>query len=253
MAPTKVVDMQHVYYAYGQAQVVEDVNFLVEENDFLSIIGPNGGGKSTILKIILGLLTPDQGNVKVFGMHPKKARQRIGYLPQLFNFDFEFPIRVMDIVLMGRLGKRGLGKRYTSEDRDICFNALHKVGMDSFSERQIGDLSGGQRQRVFIARALATEPALLLLDEPVASVDSTWQQTFYHLLEELNKEMTIIMVTHDIAVVSLYIDKIACINKKLYYHGSKKDGMEKLKELHECPVHLIPHEPFDLHSHRHHD
>lgn len=253
MENTAVVDMQHIYYAYGQALVLEDVNFTVEKNDFLSIIGPNGGGKSTILKIILGLLMPDQGTVQVFGMPPKKARKRIGYLPQLFNFDFEFPISVIDIVLMGRLGKRGIGQHYTAADRDICHQALLKVGMDDHMDRQIGDLSGGQRQRIFIARALATEPELLLLDEPVASVDTTWQQTFYQLLEELNREMTIIMVTHDIAVVSLYIDKIACINKKLYYHGSKKDGLEKLKELHECPVHLIPHEPFDLHKHHHHD
>jgi len=235
--------MQHVYFSYGEEPVLEDVNITVEERDFLSIIGPNGGGKTTILKLILGLLEPNKGSIRVLGKSPKKARRFIGYLPQLFKFDFDFPLSVMDITLMGRLGKRGVGKRYTKKDRTIALNALQKVGMEECMNKHIGDLSGGQRQRVLIARALTTEPRILLLDEPVSSVDTAWQQSFYELLHELNKEIAIIMVTHDISVVSTYIDKIACVNKKLYYHGSKKDGVQKIAEMYECPVRLIAHEP----------
>ncbi len=242
MGNNVIVDIQHVYFSYGEIPVLEDVSITVEEHDFLSIIGPNGGGKTTILKLILGLLEPDRGSVRVLGKFPKKARRFVGYLPQLFKFDFDFPLSVMDITLMGRLGKRGVGKRYTKNDCTIALRALQKVGMEEFKDRHIGDLSGGQRQRVLIARALTTEPKLLLLDEPVSSVDTTWQQSFYELLHDLNKEIAIIMVTHDISVVSMYIDKIACVNKKLYYHGTKKDGMQKISEMYECPVRLIAHE-----------
>ena len=209
----------------------------------MSIIGPNGGGKTTILKLILGLLEPDQGFVEVFGKSPRKSRKLFGYLPQHIIFDFDFPISVQEVVLMGRLGKRTIGKKYTKKDIDICMDTLTRVGMHEYKNKDIGRLSGGQRQRVFIARALATEPKILLLDEPVSSVDTQWQQTFYELLHRLNKEMTIILVTHDISVVSTYIDKIACVNKKLYYHGSKKEGMHKVAEMYECPVQLLTHTP----------
>lgn len=237
-----IVDLQHIFFSYGDVPVLEDVSIKLKQNDFLSIIGPNGGGKTTILKIILGLIEPDKGSVFVFGNSPKAARKFIGYLPQLFTFDYDFPVSIMDVVLMGRLGKRGLGRSYTKEDYQICLEALGEVGMEYLKDIQIGDLSGGQRQRVFIARALATNPKLLLLDEPVASVDTRWQQTFYELLQELNKEIAIIMVTHDISVVSTYIDKIACLNRRLYYHGSKKEGMHKISEMYEYPVQLITHD-----------
>jgi zinc transport system ATP-binding protein len=237
-----IVDLQHIFFSYGKVVVLEDVSINLKQNDFLSIIGPNGGGKTTILKIILGLIEPDKGNVIVFGNSPKAARKFIGYLPQLLSFDYDFPVSIMDVVLMGRLGKRGLGKKYTKEDYQICLEALAMVGMEHLKDTQIGDLSGGQRQRVFIARALSTNPKLLLLDEPVASVDTKWQQTFYELLQELNKKIAIIMVTHDISVVSTYIDKIACVNRRLYYHGSKKEGMHKISEMYECPVQLITHD-----------
>lgn len=241
-----VVDLHHIYFSYDDIPVLDDINITVEQYDFLSIIGPNGGGKTTILKIILGLLEPNKGTVTVFGTSPKRARKYVGYVPQYLTFDFEFPINVMDVVLMGRLGKRGIGKRYSKDDIDAANRALKKVGMEDYKNRQIGDLSGGQRQRVFIARALSSEPKLLLLDEPVTGVDTTWQLNFYELLRDLNKEITIIMVTHDVGIVSAYIDKIACINKKLYYHGSKKDGFSKLKEMRECPVHLTTHEEFRM-------
>jgi len=243
MGSNDIIEIDHVYFSYDGLPVLQDVNITIKERDFLAIIGPNGGGKTTILRLILGLLEPDKGTIRVFGRTPKQARRLIGYLPQQFTFDFDFPISVMEIVLMGRLGKRGVGKKYTHEDIKICLQALEKVGMQSFKEREIGNLSGGQRQRVLIARALTSEPRLLLLDEPVSSVDTQWQQSFYELLHDLNKEIAIVLVTHDVSVISTYIDKIACLNRRLYYHGSKEEGIRKISELYECPVHLITHGP----------
>jgi zinc transport system ATP-binding protein len=248
-----IVNFEHVFFSYGDVPVLEDVNIRIEQNDFLAVIGPNGGGKTTILKLILGLLEPNSGTITVFGATPKQARKSIGYLPQHFSFDFDFPITVMDVVLMGRLGKRGLAKKYTKEDIETSLSALNKVGMKELRAREIGKLSGGQRQRVLIARALTTEPRLLLLDEPVSSIDTQWQQSFYELLQRLNRDIAIILVTHDISVISTYIDKMACLNKKLYYHGSKKEGLHKLAEIYECPVQLISHEPSRKTSEDHDD
>ena len=236
-----VIELKNIYFSYANVPVLEDVDMTIKEKDFISIIGPNGGGKTTILKLILGLLEPDKGTVEVFGSPPKKVRKYLGYLPQHIIFDFDFPISVREVVLMGRLGKQGIGKNYSKTDIEICMASLKKVGMHTYQDKDIGKLSGGQRQRVFIARALATEPRILLLDEPVSSVDTQWQETFYELLHQLNEEITIVLVTHDISVVSTYIDKIACVNKKLYYHGSKKAGMHKVAEMYECPVQLITH------------
>lgn len=236
-----IVDMQHVSFSYDGVMALEDINLSIYERDFLTIIGPNGGGKTTILKLILGLLRPTAGTITVFGGKPQHARSRIGYLPQLLVSKFDFPISVREVVLMGRLGKTGPGQHYSKNDIAIALDALDKVGMGDYQDTAIGHLSGGQRQRVFIARALATEPQLLLLDEPVSSVDTKWQQTFYDLLSDLNKHIAIVLVTHDIGVVSTYIDKIACLNVQLFYHGSKKEGMHKIAELYECPVQLISH------------
>ncbi len=245
MEDNNIVEINHVYFFYDEVPVLQDVNITIKERDFLAIIGPNGGGKTTILKIMLGLLEPDKGTVRLFGRAPKQARRYVGYLPQQFTFDYDFPISVMEVVLMGRLGKRGVGKKYTDEDVTVCLNALEKVGMANYKESEIGNLSGGQRQRVLIARALTSEPRLLLLDEPVSSVDTQWQKSFYELLNELNKDIAVIVVTHDVGVISTYFDKIACVNRKLYYHGSKKEGMRKISELYECPVQLITHESSD--------
>jgi zinc transport system ATP-binding protein len=240
-----IVEMQHVYFSYDRTRVLDDVSITVHKQDFLSIIGPNGGGKTTILKIICGLLKPQQGVVRVFGTTPARARHRIGYLPQHLVFDHDFPIRIKDVVLMGRLGKTGIGHAFTVQDRTVVEHALDQVGLADLEDLTIADLSGGQRQRVLIARALATEPELLLLDEPVSSIDTRWQHTLYKLLNELNKEIAIVLVTHDISVVSTYIDKIACVNKRLFFHGSKKEGIRKISELYECPVHILTHEPTD--------
>jgi zinc transport system ATP-binding protein len=236
-----IVELKNVFFSYEDSPVLEDVNLSIYERDFLGIIGPNGGGKTTLLRIILGLLKPDIGIVKVFSKSPKEGRRSIGYIPQSLNYDYDFPMSVMEVVMMGRLGRKGLWRRYTGRDRQLCAEALDKVGMAQFRGRQIGNLSGGQRQRVFIARALATEPQMLLLDEPVSSLDATWQESFYEMLRDLNSKLAIVLVTHDVSVVSMYIDKIACVNGRLYYYGSTRDGVEKISGMYECPVKLLVH------------
>ncbi|MCX6004827.1 MAG: metal ABC transporter ATP-binding protein [Chloroflexi bacterium] len=241
MTDSDVVRLEHVWVSYNGTSALEDINLRVAEHDFLGIIGPNGGGKSTLLKVILGLIQPDKGMVTVLGNPPVKSRCSVGYVPQTSHFSLDFPVSVWDVVLMGRYGRTGLLKRYGRPDKDAAQKALMRVGMLDHAGAQIGDLSGGQQQRAFIARALVGEPRLLLLDEPTASVDSAMQTEFYELLANLKKEMSIIMVSHDIGAVSVFVDKIACLNVQLYYHGSKEITPEILEATYKCPVQLIAH------------
>ncbi len=236
-----LLEIKNVSVSYNGVSILEDINLKVENGDFLGIIGPNGGGKTTLLKVMLGLVEPDRGEVLVFGKSPREARHRMGYVPQHALFDSDFPIAVWDVVLMGRYGKAGLFKRYDEEDRRVARNALEKVGMFEHRDNQIGQLSGGELQRVFIARALVTEPQLLLLDEPTASVDPSMQAEFYEILEGLKQQMGIVMVSHDIGAVSIYVDKIACLNRQLYYHGTKEISAEVLEATYKCPVQMITH------------
>jgi len=234
-----VVDLKKVFFYYDRIPVLEDVSISIEQNDFLAIIGPNGGGKTTLLKIILGLLKPDRGEIKVFGMIPDEGRRLIGYLPQYTLYDLNFPINVFDVVIMGRY--KGLAKRYKKEDKEAAVEALRTVKMLEFKDRHISMLSGGQMQRVLMARAIVREPKLLLLDEPMASVDPEMQKSFYELLLKLNREMAIVFVTHDIGAISVYVEEVACLNRKLFYHGSKEGSLGKLEEAYRCPIEFIAH------------
>ncbi|MCX6002029.1 MAG: ABC transporter ATP-binding protein, partial [Chloroflexi bacterium] len=236
-----VVRLEDVWVRYNGTPALEGINLQVAEHDFLGIIGPNGGGKSTLLKVILGLIRPERGMVTVLGNPPDKSRGRIGYVPQYSNYDHNFPVSVIEVVTMGRYGKAGLLKPYGRIDKQAAEKALRRVGMLDHAGAQIGQLSGGQQQRAFIARALVSEPQLLLLDEPTASVDSAMQTDFYELLEHLKEEMAIIMVSHDIGAVSVFVDKIACLNVQLYYHGSREITPEILEATYKCPVQLIAH------------
>ncbi len=237
----EVLRLENVNVSYGSHVVLQDINLAVEEHDFLGIIGPNGGGKSTLLKVILGLVKPYSGLVRVLGNTPEKSRSRIGYVPQTSNYDHGFPASVQDVVMMGRYSRAGLLRYYNATDRAVVRQALQEVGMLEHASTQIGQLSGGQQQRVLIARALVSEPSLLLLDEPTASIDTTMQTEFYELLEHLKKQMTIIMVSHDIGAVSVFVDKIACLNQRLFYHGSREVSPEVLEATYKCPVQLIAH------------
>jgi zinc transport system ATP-binding protein len=241
MADKEVVKLEGVWVQYNGVPILEGINLAIEQDDFLGIIGPNGGGKTTLLKVILGLISPSHGKVSVLGKPPEKSRSKIGYVPQHNLFDRDFPISVGDVVLMGRYGKSGLFRRYSSEDRRATQDALQTVGMLDYKDRQMGKLSGGELQRIFIARALVAEPRLLLLDEPTASVDPAMQTEFYELLEKLKKQMAIVLVSHDISAVSIYVDKLACLNRQLHYHGSKEITPEILEATYKCPVQMIAH------------
>jgi zinc transport system ATP-binding protein len=241
MSEIEIARLTNIWVRYGGVPALEDVTLSIFEHDFLGIIGPNGGGKSTLLKVLLGLVKPDAGSVTVFGKTPERARSRIGYVSQRPFFDQDFPVSVRDVVLMGRFGKTGLLHRYGRRDKAAVEKALERVGMQDYRDKQIGRLSGGQQQRVFVARALVAAPELLLLDEPTASIDPTMQTEFYELLAELKRDLTIIMVSHDIGAISVYVDTIACLNGKLYYHGSKEITPEVLEATYKCPVQLITH------------
>ncbi len=241
MAGADPVSIQNLWVRLDGRTVLEEVNLEVKEGDFLGLIGPNGGGKTTLLRAILGLVKPSRGRVAVFGMSPEAARCRVGYLPQKSLFDQRFPIRALEVVLMGRRGRMGLFDHYSSEDREAALSALKAVGMLDLKDREIGALSGGQQQRVFVARALVSEPDLLLLDEPATGIDSARRREFYELLGDLNEKMTIIMVSHDISAVSTYVKKIACVSRRLFYHSSKELFAEEIEEAYQCPVEMIAH------------
>ncbi|MHC1636517.1 MAG: metal ABC transporter ATP-binding protein [Candidatus Methanospirareceae archaeon] len=238
----EIVRLEDVWVRFDNVTVLESINLTVYEHDFLGIIGPNGGGKTTLLKVILGLIKPNRGKVSVFGCAPEYARRYVGYVPQYSPFDRTFPASVWDVVLMGRLGRTRIGRGYSEEDKRLARQALEMVEMFDFRKHPIGKLSGGQQQRVFIARALVAQPKLLLLDEPMASVDSAMQTELYELLEKLRQKMTIIMVSHDISAVSVYVNKIACLNRRLFYHNSKELTAEDIKAAYQCPVEMITHE-----------
>ncbi len=236
-----VIEVEHVWFSYQGAPVLADVNLLLPKGEFLGIIGPNGGGKTTLLKLMLGVLKPDKGRIRVLGQEPSIASRKVGYVPQDTGFNRGFPISVIDVALMGRLSRSRLGTRYSQEDREKVEHILERVGMLEYSKRPIGKLSGGQRQRVFIARALATEPEILFLDEPTASVDPDFRTDLYDILNELNKEVTMVVITHDIGVVSRYMKSIACVNKHFIFHEGGQITQEMIDMSYECPVDLIAH------------
>ncbi|GBE55547.1 MAG TPA: ABC transporter ATP-binding protein [Euryarchaeota archaeon] len=235
----EIVSLKNLYVYFNNTVSLEDINLSIKQNTFLGIIGPNGGGKTTLLRVILGLIKPDRGEVRVFGKTPEEGRKFIGYLPQYNLFDHSFPLNVFEVVLMGRY--RGIFKDYSKEDKAAVINALKTVGMFEFKDRQIGRLSGGQLQRVFIARAIVREPKLLLLDEPTASIDPEMQRAFYDLLLKLKERMAVVLITHDVGAVSVYVDEIACLNRRLFYHGPKEEGLDKIEEMYRCPIDLIAH------------
>jgi len=213
-----VVEIKDLSFAYEKQMVLENINLTVEEKDFLAIIGPNGGGKSTLLKLILGINPSKKGSITVLGKAPKQSLTKIGYVPQNTNVNTDFPIKVIEVVMMGHVeGKRPLFG-YGKHEVLCAMGALEQVGMADFAQTKIGSLSGGQRQRVMIARALCAHPQILILDEPTSSIDITGQREIYELLKDLNAHITVIVVSHDISVILEYANKAAHVNKNLSYH-----------------------------------
>ncbi len=235
------IEISDLWFSFTGTPVLEGVNLEIYPGDFLAIIGPNGGGKTTLLKLMIGLLKPDRGSVKVLGHPPREVAHRIGYVPQESGPDKRFPISVFDIVLMGRLKGGGGRWRFSKEDQTLTREALERVEMWALRKRRIGELSGGQRQRVFVARALVAEPELLLLDEPMASVDQKGQTDFYAFLKDLNETVTIVLVSHDPMVLSSHIKSVACVSKQVYFHNAPEITQEMMEMAYHCPVELISH------------
>ena len=242
-----LIEIKNLDFAYNGEAVLKDVNLAIRQKDFVAIIGPNGGGKTTLLKLMLGLLKPLQGTINVNGKSPRKASSCIGYVPQDVHMNRSFPITVIDVVLMGKLGPKKHWTRRSAANRRDAMAALERMGMVAYADKKIGELSGGQRQRVFIARALATRPQLLLLDEPTASIDTKGQTDLYQLLKELNQDITVVVVSHDLLVISRFVKSVACVNKSLHYHDQAEITGDMLGKMYlcsveeVCPVELVGH------------
>ena len=235
-----IIEIKNLSFSYHKQKILEGVNLNVEEKDFLAIIGPNGGGKSTLLKLILGINPVKDGSIRTFGEVPKKNLSKIGYVPQNTNVNTDFPIKVIEVVLMGHIGTKRPLFGYAKEETMCAMGALTQVGMEKFANEKIGSLSGGQRQRVMIARALCAHPKILILDEPTSSIDVDGQKQIYELLKTLNNYMTIIVVSHDVSVIMKYANSVVHINKKLTYHdisGEKSDVQNRCN--HFCEVELF--------------
>lgn len=243
----KIIDIQNLSFSYNSHPVLQGVNLTVKKGDFAAMIGPNGGGKTTLLKLMLGLLDADSGAVRIFSQPPQVVSHRIGYVPQDVNINKNFPISALDVVLMGKLKPGRRWSRHSPRDRQAAVNALDQVAMKKFGDHRIGELSGGQKQRVLVARALVTDPELLLLDEPTASIDAKGQNEFYSLLKELNQTITIIVVSHDLMAIAGSIKSVICVNRRLHYHGHAELTAEMIEMMYDCtadetcPVELIAH------------
>jgi len=237
-----VVSFRDVDFSYNSVPVLEDVSFTIYDKSFISIVGPNAGGKTTLLKLMLGLLGPSRGTIEIFMLPPDRARALIGYMPQHVQFDPHFPVTVLDVVLMGRLGNGTRFGPYRKRDRAICLEALKKLEMYDAWKHPFGALSGGQRQRVLIARALATEPKLLLLDEPTSNVDMAVETELFELLNVLSKTITVIVVSHDLGFVSQYVQRVVCVNRRVAVHPTAAITGEMISDLYGAAVRMVQHD-----------
>lgn len=247
----KLVEIRSLSAGYAEDLILRNINLDVYENDFIGVIGPNGGGKTTLLKVIIGLLKPAGGHVHVVnsGNNP----HFFGYLPQVSNIDKRFPISVEEVVMSGLFPAGSKGSAGKNEARDRVHRMLEIAGIRHMASRVIGALSGGQMQRVLLARAVVAEPSLLILDEPDTFVDNNFERDLYELLKELNQRMAILMVSHDLGIISSYVKTLACVNRGLHYHPSNIISKEVL-DSYNCPIDLITHGDLPhrvLHDHEH--
>jgi zinc transport system ATP-binding protein len=244
------VELRGVSVTLGRQLVLDDVDMRVPMGEYVALIGPNGGGKTTLLRVMLGLIQPDRGEVRILGASPKEVRGRVSYVPQYARFDLGFPIRVVDVVQAGQLGARKLPR---GEARAKAVKILEQLEIGDLAGQAIGALSGGQLQRVLIARALAVEPELLILDEPTASLDVQSADAFYELLQTLAERMTVLLTSHDVTGLSTRVKSIACLNRRLFFHPSGEVTSEMLAEVYGCDVdivaHGVPHRVLREHDH----
>jgi len=231
-------EMNSLSASYGANVVLQDVDFKVNENDFVGVIGPNGGGKTTLLKVILGLVKPVKGRM-VFNNELINGNS-IGYLPQISTGDINYPVTVTDIVLSGLMIRKGIISGMSSSDKNKAHAVIDELGLSGMSASSLSELSGGQMQRVFLGRAIIGNPKLLLLDEPGNFVDATFENDFYEKLKDLNSRMAILMVSHDVGTISSHIKSFACVNRSLHYHPSHEITNEDLL-AYGCPIQLVTH------------
>lgn len=233
--------LRDVSFHYDTGVVLADVSLSIYPADAICVVGPNGGGKTTLVKLILGLLKPDCGTIQIYGEKPESGKKRIGYVPQYAEYDRDFPISVREVVCMGRLGNSLFGW-YTKEDWQAVMQALREVDLADAADIPFPDLSGGQRQRVLIARALASGGDILILDEPTANIDRESEQHLFKLLKELNERMTIMMVTHDVGFASTFFNRIACVNKNVLIHPTSELTGELIKDMYGGDLRMIRHD-----------
>jgi zinc transport system ATP-binding protein len=254
MPAEPVISLCGVSFSYGSVPVLENVCLDIGQRESACVVGPNGGGKTTLVKLILGLLKPDAGEIRVFGRPPWQTRLNIGYMPQHVLYDPQFPVTAMDIVLMGRLGRPGLTGFLgwpNQEDRLAALEALQKVDMEEFCRLPFASLSGGQRQRVLVARAICSRPELLLLDEPTSNVDTLVGSHLWDLLRELNRHMTILMVTHDLGFVSNLVEKVICVNRRVVVHPTTHVTGEVISDIYGGDVRMVRHGDHLATEHKH--
>ena len=240
-----VIHVNKLNFSYGNLAVLENISLDIKQGEFVGIVGPNGGGKSTLLKLMLGLLVPDKGAIKIMGKSPSKGRSAIGYVPQYANFERNFPITVLDTVLLGRVTRKSTFWGHSSEDIQLAEQALRETEIENLKDRILNTLSGGQLQRVLIARALVGNPKILMLDEPTSNIDARMEEDIFDLLKKLNAKSTIIVVSHDIGFISGYVNRVACLNRTLVCHETAAISGKTIEELYGTEVHMIQHS----HSH----
>jgi zinc transport system ATP-binding protein len=235
------IEINDLSFSYNGVPVLEDVNLKVEHGEFATIVGPNGGGKTTLLKLLLGILKPGKGDITVLGRSPEKARLKMGYMPQHADLDPQFPVTVMDVVLLGRLGGR-LGGRYSRTDRQLAWKALEEVQLASVAQNPFNRLSGGQKQRALIARALCCNPEMLLLDEPTANIDPEVEENLLTILQELNRRMTILLVSHDMGFVSRVVKSVICVNRQVLIHPTSRVDGTLIKDVYGDDYCMVRHD-----------
>jgi len=252
------IEVKNLWFKYEKEWTIEDINLTVPDRDFLAILGPNGSGKTTLLKLLLGILSPDKGEIYIYGLPPKKAYSYMGYMPQHLFHSMNFPVSVMDVVLMGKIKAHQIGGFYNQKDREDAQNTLKKLNLWELRDRLMTSLSQGQRQRALIARALVSNPAILFLDEPTSNIDEKGKSGFFELLKELNNDITIVVISHDIGVISKYVKSVACVNTRLFYHSKPDISGEMILNVYgssqspacnlEVLTHDIPHKVYSLDS-----